>query len=89
MTNKFILVGKVSVLSKDNPDYPGFYITPLYEEEKVIPINLRINKVLDYDNINMLEQLQNGMVIGVNGKIDANIFGIKLRAEKITIISKN
>ena len=40
MVNKFVIVGKVQVISKDNPDYPGFYINPL-GEDKLIPVSLR------------------------------------------------
>lgn len=87
MINKFMLVGKVSVLSNDNPDYPGFYITVLDEEEKVIPVSLRKNQDLVQSTI--LDQLSNGMIVGVNGVIDVTMAGIKLRAERITIISKN
>lgn len=86
MINKFVLVGKVSVLSKDNPDYPGFYITA-DEEEKVIPVSLRKNQ--DLVQLATLDQLSNGMIVGVNGVIDVTMSGIKLRAEQITIISKN
>lgn len=87
MINKFVLVGKVSVLSKDNPDYPGFYITALDGEEKVIPISLRKNQ--DLVQLSILDQLENGMTVGVNGVIDMTMAGIKLRAEQITIISRN
>lgn len=87
MINKFVLVGKVSVLSKDNPDYPGFYITALDEEEKLIPVSLRKNQ--DLVQLATLDQLKNGMTVGVNGVIDVTMAGIKLRAEQITIISKN
>lgn len=88
MVNKFVLVGKVSVISKDNPDYPGFYITPL-GEEKIIPVSLRRDdELLDQIQIAQLKQLANGMTVGVSGKIDCTMAGIKLRAEKITIITK-
>lgn len=88
MVNKFVLVGKVSVISKDNPDYPGFYITPL-GEDKLIPVSLRRDEeYLDQIMAAQLKQLSNGMAVGVSGKIDMTMAGIKLRAEKITIISK-
>lgn len=88
MVNKFVLVGKVSVISKDNPDYPGFYITPL-GEDKLIPVSLRRDEeYLDQIMAAQLKQLNNGMTVGVSGKVDITMAGIKLRAEKITIISK-
>ena len=88
MVNKFVLVGKVSVISKDNPDYPGFYITPL-GEDKLIPVSLRRDEeYLDQIMAAQLKQLSNGMAVGVSGKIDMTMAGIKLHAEKITIISK-
>jgi hypothetical protein len=88
MVNKFVVVGKVSVISKDNPDYPGFYITPL-GEDKLIPVSLRRDEeYLDQIMAAQLKQLNNGMTVGVAGKVDMTIAGIKLRAEKITIISK-
>lgn len=87
MINKFMIVGKVQIISKDNPDYPGFYVTPIGEESNLIPISLRKNQDLVQSAI--FDQLKNGMVVGVNGKIDATMCGIKLRLEKITIISKN
>ena len=88
MVNKFVIVGKVSVISKDNPDYPGFYITPL-GEDKLIPVSLRRDEeYLDQIMAAQLKQLSNGMAVGVSGKIDMTMAGIKLRAEKITIISK-
>ena len=88
MVNKFVVVGKVSVISKDNPDYPGFYITPL-GEDKLIPVSLRRDEeYLDQIMAAQLKQLSNGMAVGVSGKIDMTMAGIKLRAEKITVISK-
>lgn len=88
MVNKFVIVGKVSVISKDNPDYPGFYITPL-GEDKLIPVSLRRDEeYLDQIMAAQLKQLNNGMAVGVAGKVDMTMAGIKLRAEKITIISK-
>lgn len=88
MVNKFVIVGKVSVISKDNPDYPGFYITPL-GEDKLIPVSLRRDEeYLDQIMAAQLKQLSNGMAVGVSGKIDMTMAEIKLRAEKITIISK-
>lgn len=88
MTNKFVIVGKVNVISKDNPDYPGFSLTPL-GEDILIPVSLRRADVyLDQIMAAQLKQLSNGMIVGVAGKIDMAMAGIKLRAEKITIISK-
>lgn len=88
MTNKFVIVGKVNVISKDNPDYPGFSLTPL-GEDILIPVSLRRADVyLDQIMAAQLKQLSNGMIVGVAGKIDMTMAGIKLRAEKITIISK-
>lgn len=88
MTNKFVIVGKVQVISKDNPDYPGFYIAP-FGESKLIPVSLRReDELLDQIMIAQVKQLSNGMTVGVAGKIDMTMAGIKLRAEKITIISK-
>lgn len=88
MTNKFVIVGKVNVISKDNPDYPGFSLTPL-GEDILIPVSLRRADVyLDQIMAAQLKQLSNGMTVGVAGKIDMTMAGIKLRAEKITIISK-
>lgn len=88
MTNKFVIVGKVNVISKDNPDYPGFSLTPL-GEDILIPVSLRRADVyLDQIMAAQLKQLSNGMIVGVTGKVDMAMAGIKLRAEKITIISK-
>lgn len=88
MTNKFVIVGKVQTISKDNPDYPGFYINPL-GEDKVIPVSLRRDEeYLDQIMAAQLKQLSNGMLVGVTGKVDMTMSGIKLHAEKITIISK-
>ena len=87
MLNKFMIVGKVQTISRANPDYPGFYITALDGEEKVIPISLRKNQ--DLVQLSILDQLENGMTVGVNGVIDMTMAGIKLRAEQITIISRN
>lgn len=88
MTNKFVIVGKVQTISKDNPDYPGFYVSPL-GEDKLIPVSLRReDELLDQIMVAQLKQLSNGMTVGVAGKVDMTMAGIKLRAEKITIISK-
>ncbi len=88
MTNKFVIVGKVQTISKDNPDYPGFYVNPL-GEDKLIPISLRReDELLDQIMVAQLKQLSNGMTVGVTGKVDMTMAGVKLRAEKIVIISK-
>lgn len=87
MINKFMIVGKVQIIGRDNPDYPGFYVEPIGEESNLIPISLRKNQDLVQSAI--FDQLKNGMTVGVNGKIDMTLSGIKLRVEKITIISKN
>lgn len=87
MINKFMVVGKVQTISPANPDYPGFYIAPIGEESNLIPISLRKNQ--DLVQTAIFDQLRNGMTVGVNGKIDMTLSGIKLRVEKITIISKN
>lgn len=88
MTNKFVIVGKVQTISKDNPDFPGFYVNPL-GEDKLIPVSLRReDELLDQIMIAQVKQLSNGMTVGVTGKVDMTMAGIKLRAEKITIISK-
>ena len=88
MTNKFVIVGKVRVIS-DNPDYPGLSIIPL-GEDVLIPISLRrADSYLDQTMFAQLKQLNDGMTVGVSGKIDVTMVGIKLRAEKIVIISKN
>lgn len=87
MLNKFMIVGKVQIISRGNPDYPGFYIAPIGEESNLIPISLRKNQ--DLVQAAIFDQLKNGMTVGANGKIDMTLSGVKLRAEKITIISKN
>lgn len=88
MTNKFVIVGKVQTISKDNPDYPGFYVNPL-GEDKLIPVSLRRDEeYLDQIMAAQLKQLTNGMTVGVSGKVDMTMAGIKLRVEKIAIISK-
>ena len=87
MLNKFMVVGKVQIIGRDNPDYPGFYVAPIGEESNLIPISLRKNQ--DLVQTAIFEQLKNGMTVGVNGKIDMTLSGIKLRVEKITIISNN
>lgn len=88
MTNKFVIVGKVQTISKDNPDYPGFYVNPL-GEDKLIPVSLRReDKLTDQVMVAQLNQLSNGMLVGVTGKVDMTMTGIKLRVEKIVIISK-
>lgn len=89
MINKFMVVGKVNVISKDNPDFPGFYITPI-GEDILIPVSLRRADVyVDQILAAQLKQLSNEMTVGVVGKVDMAMAGIKLCAEKITIISKN
>lgn len=88
MTNKFVIVGKVQTISKDNPDFPGFYVNPL-GEDKLIPVSLRReDKLTDQIMVAQLNQLSNGMLVGVSGKVDMTLTGIKLRVEKIVIISK-
>lgn len=88
MLNKFVIVGKVQTISKDNPDFPGFYVNPL-GEDKLIPVSLRReDKLIDQVMAAQLNQLSNGMLVGVTGKVDMTLTGIKLRVEKITIISK-
>jgi len=88
MLNKFVIVGKVQTISKDNPDFPGFYVNPL-GEDKLIPVSLRReDKLIDQVMAAQLNQLSNGMLVGVTGKVDMTMTGIKLRVEKITIISK-
>lgn len=87
MLNKFMVVGKVQIIGRNNPDYPGFYVAPIGEESNLIPISLRKNQ--DLVQAAIFDQLKNGMTVGVNGKIDMTLSGIKLRVEKITIISKN
>lgn len=88
MLNKFVIVGKVQTISKDNPDFPGFYVNPL-GEDKLIPVSLRReDKLIDQVIAAQLNQLSNGMLVGVTGKVDMTLTGIKLRVEKITIISK-
>lgn len=87
MINKFMVVGKVQIISRANPDYPGFYVEPIGEEGNLIPFNFRKNQ--DLVQAAIFNQLKNGMTVGVNGKIDMTLSGIKLRVEKITIISKN
>lgn len=88
MTNKFVIVGKVQTISKDNPDYSGFYVNPL-GEDKLIPVSLRReDELVDQIMAAQLKQLSNGMTVGVAGKVDMTMAGIKLRVEKITIISK-
>lgn len=88
MLNKFVIVGKVQTISKDNPDFPGFYVNPL-GEDKLIPVSLRReDKLIDQVMAAQLNQLSNGMLVGVTGKVDMTLTGIKLRVDKITIISK-
>lgn len=88
MTNKFVIVGKVQVISKDNPDFPGFSVIPL-GDDTLIPISLRrADLYVDQIMVAQLKQLTNGMTVGVSGKVEMTMAGIKLRAEKIVIISK-
>ncbi len=88
MLNNFTIVGKVSVISEKNSDYPGFYIEPHTETGELIPISINKDTYL----ISVLEQLKNGMLVCVNGKIkmcteDVKVV-IKLVADKVAIINK-
>ena len=84
MLNNFTTVGKVSVISQENSDYPGFYVELYTEESTLIPISLNKDTYLE----SLLDQLKNGMVVCVNGKIQMKSEEIKLVAEKVAIISK-
>ena len=90
MTNKFVIVGKVQVISKDNPDYPGFYIKPV-GEETLIPISLHRDEDADQILKAQINLLQNNNLVGVSGKIgmgNLNSSKVKLYADRITIITK-
>ncbi len=90
MTNKFVIVGKVQVISKDNPDYPGFYIKPI-GEEALIPISLHREEDADQILKAQINLLKNNMLVGVSGTIGMtplNEFRVKLYADRITIITK-
>ncbi len=91
MLNKFILVGKVQLIGKDNPDYPGFYLQPT-DEDSLIPISFHRGENADYVLKEQVKQLSNNSIVCVSGNIRMtpyNQYRIKLYADKLTIISKN
>lgn len=86
MTNKFVIVGKVSVISKDNPDYPGFYIQP-QGKNHLVPVSLHKDEDADQVLKAQLNRLQNNMVVGASGEIEVEYGEIKLYMNKLVIIS--
>lgn len=91
MINKFVILGKVQLISKDNPDYPGFYIQPT-GEDNLIPISFHRDENVDYVLKEQVKQLNNNSLVCVSGNIKMtplNQYRIKLYADKLTIISKN
>ena len=81
MLNKFHLIGRVNVLAKDNPDYPGFYLE-LLETKELVPISVS-------DSVeSQLSFLQNNDVVGVNGKITIKDTEVILLAERFVIVSR-
>ena len=87
MVNKFVLVGKVSVISKDNPDYPGFYIKPIGKNH-LIPVSLHKDDEADQILKAQINMLANGSTVGVSGSIEIEYGEIKLYMDKLSIISK-
>lgn len=81
MINQFHLIGRVNVLSKDNPDYPGFYLE-LLETKELVPIS--VSDSLE----SQLSFLQNNDVVGVNGKITIKDTEVILLAERFVIVSR-
>ncbi len=87
MVNKFVLVGKVHVISKDNPDYPGFYIQP-QGKNHLVPVSLHKDDEADQVLKAQIKMLANGAIVGVSGEIEMEYGEIKLYMGKVVIISK-
>lgn len=81
MINRFHLIGKVNVLSKDNPDYPGIYVE-LLETKEFVPVSFS-TEVMQHH----LKVLSNGDVVGINGRISMKDTDIILIAERVILVS--
>jgi hypothetical protein len=81
MFNQFHLMGRINVLSKDNQDYPGFYLEVL-ETKELVPISVP-------DSLeSQLSFLQNNDVVGVKGKITIKDTEVILLAERFVLCSR-
>ena len=83
MINEFHLVGKVNVLSKDNPDYPGIYLELFEETNELVPISFSTEVLQRHLNV-----LSNGDVVGIKGRVSMKDTEVILIAERLTIISR-
>jgi RNase P/RNase MRP subunit p29 len=83
MINQFHLIGRVNVLSKDNPDYPGIYLELFEETKELVPISFS-NEVLQRH----LNVLSNGDVVGIKGRVSMKDSQVVLIAERVTVISR-
>lgn len=79
--NIAILLGRVNLISKDNPDYPGIYLK-LLETEDLIPVSIPEGL------IPQLNLLSNNDVIGVDCRIAMKDNQIILIAKRIIICSR-
>ena len=82
MINQFHLIGRVNVLSKDNPDYPGIYVE-LLETKELVPISFSTEVMKHHLNV-----LSNGDVVGIKGRVSMKDTEIILVAERVTLISR-
>lgn len=82
MINQFHLIGRVNVLSKDNPDYPGIYVE-LLETKELVPVSFS-TEVMHHH----LKVLSNGDVVGIKGIVSMKDTEVLLVAERVTLISR-
>lgn len=82
MINQFNLLGRVNVLSKDNPDYPGIYLE-LLDTKELVPISFNPEVMHSY-----LKELSNGDVIGIKGRVSMKDTQVILITERITLVSR-
>lgn len=82
MFNQFHLIGRVNVLSKDNPDYPGIYLEVL-ETKELVPVSFTTEVLKKH-----LDLLANGDVVGIKGRISMKDSQVVLIAERVTVVSR-
>lgn len=82
MFNQFHLIGRVNVLAKDNPDYPGIYLEVL-ETKDLVPVSFTTEVLKKH-----LDLLSNGDVVGIKGRVSMKDTEVLLIAERVTIVSK-
>lgn len=82
MFNQFHLIGRVNILSKDNPDYPGIYLEVL-ETKDLVPVSFTTEVLKKHLNL-----LSNGDVVGIKGRVSMKDTEVVLIAERVTVVSR-